>query len=632
MASRPTAISGLYAALILGLGGCGDGVGGGRGLPDADSSGSGGGEVPGLRSITLEPADATLVIEGDTPATLAFSAIGEFDDGRQEDITSQVSFALDDSALGSFAGRALTTGTQRGGIARVTARAGGVQGGTSLTLVLRKRYADPNADLPPDPGAIFDGAEDEDEALAPTLVYPLPGVLVPPNLEHLEVHFLRPESAELFELSFQSATTDLVVYTTCTTPMGDGCIYLPDRQVWRWIAQSNRGGRVQIAARATDAEGSAVGASQSQELAFSHDDILGAIYYWTTTGGDGGGTAIVRFDFAGDQDEPEIFIAENDTGNHCVGCHALSRDGSKMFTAADGGTNGRVLLTDVRTRQPMVEFDSTPRNAFASWSPGGDQFVGVHANESSPGWQSYDLNLFDGDTGEFVETIPVGGTGATPSNHPDWSPDGDRIVFTRTGEAHNDVTLAFGRQGSIAMVERDGDGWTDRLDLTSSQAGENHYFPTFSPEGDLIAFNISTCPDGQNGSRCNAHADDNAAVYVMAPAADRAPVKLERAGAGGLLDGEEVIMNSFPKWAPFTFQRTGEFGTRLYWVSFASNRMYGLREPGGENRTLLWMAGVDPDAARSGVDPSAPAFAIPFQALDTDNHTAQWTETTLIVE
>ena len=616
-------------ASLTACGGVGGGSGEGEGERGPDAGGSG--EIDGLTAVSVEPAGATLVIDGDTPATETFRAIGEFDDGRTEDLTERASFSIGDTALGSFQGPELTTNTHRGGISRVTARAGGLQGGTEVTVVLRKRHGDREAELPGDPGAIFDGAE-EDDAMAPEIVYPAPDVFVPPNLEELEIHLIPPEGGELFELHFTSSTTDVAIYTSCALPMGEGCIYLPEPQVWRWIAESNRGGRVELTARAADAEGDAAGASAPQEIAFSQDDIRGAIYYWTTSGGDGGGTAIVRFDFAGDQDAPETFIAESDTDNHCVGCHALSRDGSKMFTAADGGTDGRVLLTDVRTRTPLVDFDSTPRNAFASWSPDGAQFVGVHANESSPGWQNYDLNLFDGDTGEFLESIPVGGTNDTPSNHPDWSPDGDRIVFTRTGEAHNDVTLAFGMQGSLAMVEREGDGWTERIDLTSSQEGENHYFPTFAPEGDVIAFNISTCPDGQNGGRCNAHADDNAALFVMSPELDAEPVELARANEAGPLDGDGDIMNSFPKWTPFTFQRTGEFGTRLYWLSFASDRMYGLREPGGENRTLLWMAGVDPDAALSGKDGSSPAFAIPFQALDTDNHTAQWTETTIIVD
>jgi hypothetical protein len=42
------------------------------------------------------------------------------------------------------------------------------------------------------------------------------------------------------------------------------------------------------------------------------------------------------------------------------------------------------------------------------------------------------------------------------------------------------------------------------------------------------------------------------------------------------------------------------------------------------------MSGVEPSvAAQDGKDPSFPAFVLPFQDLETDNHTAQWAEAAL---
>ena len=56
------------------------------------------------------------------------------------------------------------------------------------------------------------------------------------------------------------------------------------------------------------------------------------------------------------------------------------------------------------------------------------------------------------------------------------------------------------------------------------------------------------------------------------------------------------------------------------WVTFSSNRNYGLRELSA-TQTLIWMAAIDPDAPG---DDSYTAFTLPFQDLTTDNHTAQW--------
>ncbi len=72
-----------------------------------------------------------------------------------------------------------------------------------------------------------------------------------------------------------------------------------------------------------------------------------------------------------------------------------------------------------------------------------------------------------------------------------------------------------------------------------------------------------------------------------------------------------------------------ELGT-LMWLSLSSSRYYGLRRPpagGDENRrgTLLWMTAFDPQRAERGLDPSRPAFVLPFQDVATSNHIAQWT-------
>ena len=296
------------------------------------------------------------------------------------------------------------------------------------------------------------------------------------------------------------------------------------------------------------------------------------------------------------------------------------------------------MLTDVQSETSLVGFDSTPRSAYGSWDPDGEQFVGTYSladesrNVSAQGWLSYDLNFFDGNSGDFVETVFIGGSFERPISQPDWSPDGDRITFIRMGAMAGSGTHAFATQASIGFIEREGSGWSEPVYLTDPEPGENTYFPAFSPDSDLIAFNRSTCASGENDDDCYGHGDDDATLFVMKPEPGAEPVKLERANAPGALDTAEVVMNSFPKWTLFTFQRTEEFGSKLQWISFASDRQYGLRAPGDEFETLIWMAGIDPDAARSGIDPSTPAFALPFQDIDTDNHTAQWAEAIIVID
>ena len=75
------------------------------------------------------------------------------------------------------------------------------------------------AALPPSPAKAFTGPTAA--ARAPELVYPNDGVLLPPNLFEIEVHF-RPGPIEntLFEIAFANALTDVRAYARCA-PVGD---------------------------------------------------------------------------------------------------------------------------------------------------------------------------------------------------------------------------------------------------------------------------------------------------------------------------------------------------------------------------------------------------------------------------
>jgi hypothetical protein len=377
-----------------------------------------------------------------------------------------------------------------------------------------------------------------------------------------------------------------------------------------------------------------VGSSGDIHLAFSHDDVRGGIYYWKAAGG-AGGSAIMRFDFGSTtQTAAERFAGPEKAGGKCVGCHALSRDGTKMVAPAGGWDVEGMLLLDTATGSSM---GSPAPSAFASWNPDGSRYVGVFAYQ---GTSSYDLLMFDGSSGARLGIIDIGATADRAATHPDWSPDGSRIVYTRTGKAYDGGVnnQRFFRAG-IQMVEDTGnDTWSAPVQLVASEAGVNNYYPSFAPGGQLVAFNRSICPSGDAHKDCNGDSDPSASIYVMKPEAGATIIPLARANAAGPTDPGSALTSSWPRWAPFVFQRTQDPDTRLVWITFSSTRRFGLRSPPSGTSTesvsgsLLWMAAVDPDQAAAGDDPSFPAFCLPFQDLDTSNHIAQWTEEVVDVE
>jgi hypothetical protein len=343
----------------------------------------------------------------------------------------------------------------------------------------------------------------------------------------------------------------------------------------------------------------------------------------------------MRYDFGNlQQTMAEKFVGPEKAGGKCVGCHALSRDGKKLAASAGGWDVEDSLLVDVETATRVA----TPaKTAFASWNPEGTQYVGVFAFAGTP---THNLMLVDGTSGLQTGTIDVGATAALSTSHPDWSPDGKNIVFVRQGQAYEDgVNNQRFYQGSIQMVTDQGGGaFGAPVTLVPNQAGKNRYYPSFAPDNALVAFNESTCPAGNAHIHCNADSDPTATIFVVKPEPGATPLALARANAKGKTDTTDAITNSWPKWAPFEFQRTEEPGTRLVWMTFSSTRKFGLRNlPAGGGAesatgTLLWMVAIDPDRALADQDPSFPAFALPFQDFASSNHIAQWTEEVIVVQ
>ena len=302
-----------------------------------------------LIAFRLEPDNEVLKVQLGQAGTLDYRAYGRFasDPDTEVELTERTVFYVPDNYLvGGFPSdgtHTLTTrlpsdsadAQQRGGTLTVRAQASNSDGSvstvtTSLTVEIEGQLLPPEASplanpaLPADPAAQFVGTPTP--ARAPLLAYPNDGVLMPPNLGRLEVHF-QPGAAEntLFEVELASATTDLKYFTRCYADSAEfvagACALIISGADFDNLAASNQGtGPVQLTVRGSDENGT-FGESDSIEIEFAAQRIDGAVYYWTTSNG----SSIERFDFGSGQSEPETFVkAETDVaGNSCVGCHAV---------------------------------------------------------------------------------------------------------------------------------------------------------------------------------------------------------------------------------------------------------------------------------------------------------------------
>jgi len=559
--------------------------------PNSDLSHFDGG-LEGLVSIRIEPEDAVLYLEGDKPLTQAFKAIGKFDDGSERDITSRTSFDVDNARVGIFMGHVFNSVLGWGGRTMVTASVdGGVSATTTLTVVFKRRFLTPG--LAPDTGAKLEQAAD-DPASPVSLVYPPDGVLLPPNLVDFEIQWVPGAGQEIFEVGFINEGTDIRIYTKCNKIGTLGCGYIPSAVEWKAIVGALKGydpADVQI--RGAPLDLSKAGKSNARKVMIAEEDIKGGLYYWNATPGN-----IVRYDFGKTGEKAKVFYTAADAkAVFCVGCHALSLDGKRLAVGLDMPMPAPLKILDVPTRQVLAQGAAN----FMAFSPDGKKIITSDGNS---------LVLRDTDTLAALAPTPLAAKGTMA----DWSADGGKVVYAEPATV---LPIPVGSpgisQGSLKMMlyDQTGDKWSAPIALVQQSGSENNYYPTFSPDNELVIFNRSS------GESYDA---PDASLWVIRANGKGKPLELK------LANGGTNLCNSWPKFSPFIqkYQKG-----KLLWFTFSSRRDYGLRlqaKSGDPGQAQLWMAAIDLAKDELGTDPSYPAFWLPVQNIKTGNHIAQWTK------
>ncbi len=524
-----------------------------------------------------------------------------------------------------------------------------------------------------------------------TLVYPPDGVLLPPNMNVLEVQWLPPQGASLFEVDFTNGVTNVRIETPCipvaaVRTTGDsgiqysGCGLTLSQQAWNDIANTNRDGDpVQVVVRAEPPSGSCVTASpQSVNVMFAKDDLTGGIYYWQSVlYGQVAGTAggIYYHDFGTFDPTPTPFWTTGGKQNSCVGCHTLSKDGVQMALMQDdadaddeyGDVHPLTVTVATRTATGGTKV-----------SPGFQTFTHDHTTmvatafqpgpggPGGPGGMSAvpdtSLGVWDGTGSTLITTnaLPSGMQGTQPN----LSWDDHTLVFVSPAYGTiatqtNDVSGGLGGAGGddhfmngslwMAGFNSTTGALTGYQALLTATGAQSFYYPDQSVDGNWVVFNENDDNSAANNNGDGFYNRQSVVEIVhFPPQSGDQPLTLSHLNIG------TGLTNSWPRWSPAP---TSYHGHAVLWVTFSSNRDYGLHlknsgydnyyppegpsydqpQPASKQNILfdgyaqpqIWMAAVitDPDRSLDSVDRSYPAFWLPFQDVTAHNHSAQWVAT-----
>ncbi|CAN5368842.1 hypothetical protein BH11MYX1_BH11MYX1_24050 [soil metagenome] len=543
-----------------------------------------------LTRIQITPKTADLLIAdlSQPPIVQAFHAVGIFSDGARRDITEQLRWNVDNGVPGGFLTPGLfTTTNAASGHVQVIAQGDTVWATAEVTVRLDATIID--GAFPPSDPDLFDNTKPVlagDPTRSPTLLYPSTNTIFPQTLPNTVFQLARGALNDAFRLTFETDLLHVVVLT--------GADRWETGAFQNVIAQANIGQQVTVTIdAASSADPGTIYQGSPIAFSFAKDAPDGPLYYWSAA------TSGIMRSAIGVSSAGKLYPGTGD--DTCVGCHTVSRDGTKM--AMGYGSEGAAALqtVDVPTLASTISHATLHPMGWATYSPDGALLL--IANDGV-------LVLRDAVSGAPVNsatgkvTLPTGKF----ATHPEWSPDGAyvAIAYTSTQPTNLDVKAA-----SIARLPFDQATQTFGAPqlVVPATATDNFYFPKYSPDGRVLAFVRATeTSKGAMSAELGLVAANGGVISLLA-------------NASHLVASSSIASTAtqMPSWAPFS----GDYA----WLAFASKRPYGVVVPSG-GRSQIWVSAIDLASYQPGLDPSAAGFYLPAQDPTVVNNSPIWAPST----
>lgn len=531
--------------------------------------------------LKIEPLDPIVIVaDGVIPPPTLFTAVGVTDKDVEVPIAGTWDYDRFDLAdMNANTGEFTATGIA-GGVGKVTFTANGLSAETTATVKLTFT-SDPDG---VDPGIkqAFDDAVDPDPSLA--LLYPYDKTVFPRGLLGPTIQWNGGGVSDIYHVHAVSPFFEFESWTQQPPPSRFNFPTMP-ADVWVKLTDSTEGPITVDIARY---DGQKAYLAKTQTWTIAPANLTGSVYYWEVNNGN-----IVRLN-VGDT-SPQNFI-QKDQNTQCLACHSVSKDGSRIAAAAQGGWSP---WTTINSSDGAILYYSAQASGFEAISPNGSHVIWGQSSEQPA------LKLSTYNSTQVLATLGVPGGNVV---HPAWAGDSTHVAFA---QRVNGNWLDFTASHLwITEVDLNNNTFGNTIKLVDSGGGlPTVSFPTFSPDSQWIAY-----------MRANQARTRAAVAEVWMTNLDGMDqIRLDNANGLGIIEPGQDQTTYEPTFLPVS---VGGY----FWLIIGSERKYGntLTDTNpNSRRKQLWVSAIDINV-EPGKDPSHPAFWLPGQELNNSNMRGEW--------
>jgi len=562
--------------------------------------GSADGSFSNITSIYFSPAAASVALNGMNSASASFTLWAKFADGHTAQVQAQsLQFDRPDLATMTVGEPVvLKASGPYAGVGTLHAIFAGQSATAQLTVQMS--IAVVGTGVPASAITALGATNLPQDPAVTSLLYPYDKTVFALGLTTPLVMWNAPNpSGDVYRLHYTQKNYSYDGYFLVSAPAQISA----DQLNWDRLTASNGGDPLVLTLSRWDATTMKAYSSAKESWTIAPASLQGAIYYWTTSG-----TGHMSRIQPGTGAMPQIL-----NGGVCMGCHAVSADGSTLVASVEGE-----MATDSTDQRAWVSYDLP--NMTIRKEPhlfGGNVSVTPDGKYSVFG--TAPMHLADTATGteianSGIETYALD-PGYTTLAHPAFSPDGKHFAAVESNNVWYEWTL-----GQLVLWDysESAQTFTSPLKLANGATftgGEQAVaYPTFSPDSKWLAFHVADHAGGCHDA-CSGATVDTGAIWLQS-LAGAAPIRQTQ-----LTDSSPNAADHDVSFEP-TFNPVLRGG--YYWVVFTSMRNWGNRVTGtpdcGQKR--LWVAAIDPTTGTT--DASHPAFFLQGQEETTMNMRGFW--------